>query len=124
MLFRSRKHWLQSAGDISYDGPDLALLVKKNFRRIAVTGNTNIAIKFLKNRISFLRKLERRPVFIHDNCTGCRECIMICPHNAITMHPVKKNHVVLSDNKCIRCFCCSEVCQFKAVEVRVKLFGV
>jgi ferredoxin len=37
---------------------------------------------------------------------------------------VKPN--ILSDNdpaKCIRCFCCSEVCTDDAVEIRRKLFG-
>jgi len=39
------------------------------------------------------------------------------------MHPKKDNYIVLTDSKCIRCFCCSEVCQSKAVEIRRKFFG-
>jgi len=116
--------WLRSEDDLAYDGPDLNSIILKNFRRIPITLNTNIALKFLKNRIKFLRKIERRPVFIHDNCTGCLECIKICPENAIEMHLQKKNYVILTDSKCIRCFCCSEVCQSEAVEIRRKLFGV
>lgn len=120
----ARGKWLKSVNEIWYDGPPLETVKKKDFRKIAITHNSNISIKFLKNRLTFLRKLERRPVFIHRNCTGCMECIKICPENAIVMHAEKKNHVVLTDSECIRCYCCSEVCRYKAVEVRRKLVGV
>ncbi|OFY57215.1 MAG: hypothetical protein A2V50_02060 [Bacteroidetes bacterium RBG_19FT_COMBO_42_10] len=119
----TRKLWLKDPGEIIYDGPELSTIIRKEFKRIPVSGNTNISIRFLKNRLLFLKKTERRPVFIHGSCTGCMECIKICPVNAIAMHPEKKNHVVLTDSKCIRCFCCSEVCQYHAVEIRRKFFG-
>jgi len=115
--------WLRDPDEIIFNGPELKTLIKNDFRRIPIAANENISLKFLKNRLRFMRKLERRPVFIHDNCTGCLECIKICPANAIKMHPVKKNHVVLTDSKCIRCYCCSEVCQSNAIEIRRKLFG-
>ncbi len=114
--------WLNRIDDIDYDGPELSTIIRKDFKRIPVTRDSNISFRFVSNRLKFLRKLERRPVFIHKNCTACLECIKICPVNAITMHGVKKNYVVLTDSKCIRCFCCSEVCQSNAVEIRRKLF--
>jgi len=115
--------WLKSADEINYNGPVLNSLIRKDFKRIHVTGDTNISLKFLKDRIRFLRKFERRPVFIHGNCAGCKKCIKICPRNAITMDRDIKNYVVLTDRKCIRCFCCSEVCKFDAVKIKVKVFG-
>ncbi|MCU0473155.1 MAG: DUF362 domain-containing protein [Bacteroidales bacterium] len=81
-------------------------------------------IKSGKSRIKFPRKFERRPVFNHRNCTGCLECIEICPEKAIIMHHDKPNYVLLTDNKCSRCFCCSEVCQSNAIDIRRKSFGV
>lgn len=120
----ARGRWLKSPGEIIYDGPELKSLIKHDFKRIPVTRDRNISFKFVSNRLKFLRKLERRPVFNHKNCTGCNECIKICPVNAITMHDTKKNWVLLTDSKCIRCFCCSEVCQYHAVEIRRKPFGV
>jgi uncharacterized protein (DUF362 family) len=119
----SRGLWLKDKHEIIYDGPELKTLIRENFKRIHISTNENISIKFLKNRFRFLKKVERRPVFIHKNCTGCLECIKICPANAIVMHTEKKNHVVLTDHKCIRCFCCSEVCQSDAVQIRRKFFG-
>ncbi|HSL85655.1 MAG TPA: DUF362 domain-containing protein [Bacteroidales bacterium] len=120
----ARGHWLNSQDEIIYDGPDLESLIRKDFIRIPADNFRNIAVKFIRNRLLSVRRLQRRPVFLHDKCIGCRDCIRICPKNAIDMHPVKKNHVVLTDSKCIRCFCCAEVCTSKAIDVRRKPFGV
>lgn len=119
-----RKKWLQNMEDIIYDGPEISTLIKKDFRKVPISGNRNIALQFVIKRIKPLRKLERRPVFIHENCTGCLKCVKICPVNAIEMHKEKKNHIVLNDSRCIRCFCCSEVCMDNAVEIKRKVFGV
>jgi uncharacterized protein (DUF362 family)/Pyruvate/2-oxoacid:ferredoxin oxidoreductase delta subunit len=120
----SRGKWLKDAGEIVYDGPALGTVIRKDFKRIPVSRtNKNISLEFFKNRLKVIRKLEPRPVFNHLNCTGCLDCIKICPVNAIRMHPKKENYVVLTDSKCIRCFCCSEVCQSSAVEIRRKFFG-
>lgn len=119
----SRKVWMKDKSEIEYIGPELETIKKNGFKKLPVADNEKILGKFLKNRLTLIKKLERRPVFIHRNCTGCRECIKICPVNAIKMHPEKVNHVVLKDSICIRCFCCSEVCQYHAVEVRRKYFG-
>jgi uncharacterized protein (DUF362 family)/Pyruvate/2-oxoacid:ferredoxin oxidoreductase delta subunit len=118
-----RGKWLSSPEDIIYDGPELTSLVKESFRRIPLSRISNISMKFILNRITFLRRFERRPAFIHQNCTGCQKCVKICPVSAIKPLPSKKEHIVLTDRLCIRCFCCSEVCNDNAVEVRVKVFG-
>jgi uncharacterized protein (DUF362 family)/Pyruvate/2-oxoacid:ferredoxin oxidoreductase delta subunit len=118
-----RGKWLSSADEIEYYGPELQSLIMQDFIRVGVRSNGNIALQFVIRRIKPLRKLEHRPVFIRNKCIGCGKCIAICPVKAIKFHPVKKNHVVLTDSKCIRCFCCSEVCPENAVEIRRKLFG-
>ncbi|MEI6048881.1 MAG: DUF362 domain-containing protein [Bacteroidota bacterium] len=119
-----RKNWLQSVDDILYDGPEIGSIIKQDFIKIPVSTNNNIALQFVMRRIKFLKKLERRPVFIHENCTGCQKCVNICPVQAIKPLPSQKTHIVLTDSKCIRCFCCSEVCTDDAVEIRRKVFGV
>jgi uncharacterized protein (DUF362 family)/Pyruvate/2-oxoacid:ferredoxin oxidoreductase delta subunit len=120
----SRKLWLGSEEDIIYDGPDQNTIIIRDFKKIPVAANSNISLQFVMRRIKPLRKLERRPVFIHERCTGCLRCVKICPGNAIVPHPSKDNFIILTDNKCIRCFCCSEVCTDSAVEIRRKVFGV
>jgi uncharacterized protein (DUF362 family)/NAD-dependent dihydropyrimidine dehydrogenase PreA subunit len=119
-----RKTWLGSEEEIIYNGPDINTVTKEGFKRIPVSYSNNIAIRFVMKRIKILRKLERRPVFIHENCTGCQKCVRICPVEAIKPLPSKKTHIVLTDNKCIRCFCCTEVCLDNAVEIKRKVFGV
>lgn len=118
-----RKNWLQSEEEISYNGPELGTIIKEGFKKIPVSGSKNISLQFVMKRIKFLKKLQRRPVFIHENCTGCQKCVQICPVQAIQPLPSNKTHIVLTDSICIRCFCCSEVCTDDAVEIRRKLFG-
>jgi uncharacterized protein (DUF362 family)/NAD-dependent dihydropyrimidine dehydrogenase PreA subunit len=120
----ARRRWLKDQDDIIYDGPELKSVIKSDFRRLPISPNENIAVKFIRHRLSFIKKLEKRPVFNHDKCTGCQECVKICPVNAISMHAEKKNHVVLTDKKCIRCFCCAEVCRYNAIDIKRKVFGV
>jgi uncharacterized protein (DUF362 family)/Pyruvate/2-oxoacid:ferredoxin oxidoreductase delta subunit len=119
-----RKTWLQSEDDIVYDGPEIKTIVKEGFIKVPVSHSNNIALQFVMKRIKFMRKLERRPVFIHDKCSGCQKCVNICPVQAIEPLTSKKTHIVLTDSKCIRCFCCSEVCTDDAVEIKRKIFGV
>jgi ferredoxin len=119
-----RKTWLQSEEDIVYDGPEMSLIIKEGFLKVPISHINNIAFKFIMHRVSFLRKFERRPIFIHEKCTGCRKCVNICPVQAIKPLPSNKKHIVLTDSKCIRCFCCSEVCNDDAVEIKRKVFGV
>ncbi|TAL79184.1 MAG: DUF362 domain-containing protein [Bacteroidetes bacterium] len=118
-----RKNWLQTEEDIIYDGPEISTIIKEGFIKIPVSDTNNIALQFVMKRIKFLKKFERRPVFLHGKCTGCQKCVDICPVEAI--HPLlsKKTHILLTDSKCIRCFCCSEVCNDNAVEIRRKVFG-
>jgi len=119
-----RKIWLGSEEDIIYDGPEVESILKKGFKKVPISTTNNIALKFILKRITFLKKLERRPVFIHENCTGCQKCVNICPVQAIAPLPSKKTHIILTDSKCIRCFCCSEVCTDNAVVIKRKVFGV
>ena len=119
-----RKKWLNSEDEILYDGPELSSIIKSGFLKIPVSTTDNIALQFVMKRIPLMRKFERRPVFNHERCTGCQKCVNICPVQAIQPLPSKKTHILLTDSKCIRCFCCSEVCMDDAVEIRRKVFGV
>jgi ferredoxin len=119
-----RKKWLQSEDEIIYDGPEMSSIIKTGFTRIPISTTNNIALKFVMGRIKFLKKLERRPVFLHEKCTGCQKCVNICPVQTILPLPSDKTHILLTDSKCIRCFCCSEVCTDNAVLIRRKVFGV
>jgi uncharacterized protein (DUF362 family)/Pyruvate/2-oxoacid:ferredoxin oxidoreductase delta subunit len=119
-----RRNWLQSEEDIIYDGPEISTIIIADFRKIPISGNSYSGLRFILERAKFFRRLERRPVFLHHICTGCRKCVDICPSDAIQSLPWNKKHIALTDSKCIRCYCCAEACADSAVDVRVKLFGV
>ena len=120
----NEKHWLQSSEEIEYDGPALETIKKEGFKKIPASASRNTALKFLIGRMGFLKKLERRPVFIYAKCTGCLKCVKICPVYAIQSSQSDNRRIKLTDSKCIRCFCCAEVCQDNAVNVKVKILGV
>lgn len=60
--------------------------------------------------------LRPRPVFVHRKCDGCGTCVRACPAGAIAMDEKRRPHVDVK--KCIRCYCCQELCPKTDVEVR------
>lgn len=80
-----------------------------------------MSIHFLNGRVpafveGFLMNiLQPKPIFMHQDCTGCRDCKLSCPPDAITMI---NNRPVVDLKKCIRCFCCQELCPKKAVKIK------
>ena len=51
-------------------------------------------------------------------CKGCGKCATHCPAKAIT---VIKGKAKVKQKKCIRCYCCQELCPFDAVKFRKPL---
>lgn len=62
-----------------------------------------------------------RPVFEHEHCVGCADCVNNCPPKALVLNEDKRPVVDL--DKCIRCFCCQELCPKKAVEIKRPWLG-
>lgn len=55
------------------------------------------------------------PELIQENCKGCGRCVESCPMDTMAM---KNGKPVFYLGNCIRCFCCQEMCEFKAIRVR------
>ena len=69
----------------------------------------------------FARKhLTARPVIIPELCQACNICGRSCPPQAIHMDD---GHAVINESKCIRCYCCQEVCPHAAVKLRRNTVG-
>jgi uncharacterized protein (DUF362 family)/Pyruvate/2-oxoacid:ferredoxin oxidoreductase delta subunit len=63
----------------------------------------------------FLRHhIASRPVAVEGICKLCGECLKICPADAISNHG-KGKPPAFDYERCIRCYCCLEVCPHKAM---------
>ncbi len=59
------------------------------------------------------RFLSSRPVQRPGDCIGCGKCARLCPAGAMVMK--KNNFIDIDYEKCIRCYCCQEVCPEDAI---------
>jgi uncharacterized protein (DUF362 family)/NAD-dependent dihydropyrimidine dehydrogenase PreA subunit len=55
-----------------------------------------------------------------DKCTACGFCAKHCPVDAIT---IEDGRARMDHSKCIRCYCCHELCPQLAVELKRPLLG-
>lgn len=69
----------------------------------------------------FMRKyVLQKPVVDSNKCKLCGECWKICPAKAIT-HNIRG--VQFDYDRCIRCYCCLEVCLHGAIHAKEPLLG-
>ncbi len=59
----------------------------------------------------------------NDRCTACGTCVQSCPVAAITIETVsdrgeQKQRACMDLTKCIRCYCCHELCPHDAVDLK------
>jgi uncharacterized protein (DUF362 family)/NAD-dependent dihydropyrimidine dehydrogenase PreA subunit len=70
-----------------------------------------------------IRRLLRRHLIaiprVMCGCVGCGECVDVCPVGAMT----PGRPVVVDLDKCIRCYCCHEVCPYNQIELRRGFLG-
>ncbi|MFA4843597.1 MAG: DUF362 domain-containing protein [Candidatus Margulisiibacteriota bacterium] len=120
-------------------GPELAALRqadwRKSFSNLGLIGELpDWLIKLLS---PLLEQIKIYPVIDQSKCTKCLVCVNNCPAKTIKKtHPLPKQTgpspslnkrggvgggelVVWIDQKnCISCFCCHELCQYKAIELQ------
>lgn len=68
--------------------------------------------------------ITRRPVIKVKGCIGCKKCKIHCPVEAIEMVETRKrkNKVAkINYDKCIKCFCCQELCPEHTIKVKTPL---
>ena len=59
-------------------------------------------------------QLTSKPV-INSKCIGCGRCSQHCPPKAIT---IKEKRANIDYKKCIRCYCCQELCEYQGVDLK------
>ena len=72
-------------------------------------------IKFIKNAIT------PRPYIVEADCVKCGICVSMCPvePKAVDWHDGNKNKAPsYKYDRCIRCYCCQELCPESAVHIK------
>ncbi len=83
-------------------------------RRPPASVKTGIIRTFLKNQLC------PKPVMEEALCTNCGTCVKVCSVDpkAIDWHSGDKTgHPTFNHNRCIRCFCCQEMCPEGAITI-------
>lgn len=52
---------------------------------------------------------------ITSDCRGCGECVRSCPQKTISL---VDGRAEINYGKCIKCFCCQELCPFEAIKIK------
>jgi uncharacterized protein (DUF362 family)/Pyruvate/2-oxoacid:ferredoxin oxidoreductase delta subunit len=59
--------------------------------------------------------MSAKPIIEKEICKLCNQCVKICPTKAL----IEKNKGLVFDyGKCIRCFCCQEICPEGAITIQ------
>ena len=89
-------------------------------RRPPVYPRGRWAMSFIKNRIC------PRPTIDKTKCTNCGRCVSHCPvtPKAVDWHGGDESRPPTHKyDRCIRCFCCQELCPEGAILIRQPLLG-
>ena len=104
--------------NIEIVGNDLESFVDKSFnikRKAPRSSEGRRIMRFVRNRLS------EKPVIDKKKCNTCGTCIKVCPVDpkSVDWHTGDKNKPPsYKYNRCIRCFCCQELCPEGAITVK------
>ena len=93
--------------------PDYEYITPNNFKPFA-----NLP-QWLQGPVN--KMMTQRPTINKKKCKGCKKCFEHCPVKAISMVETRGSDVKKAEidyDKCIRCFCCQELCPFGVVKVK------
>lgn len=108
--------------NITLLGDDIGPLINPSFdiERSPLKQSESSKLKLLRKHVL------RRPFIIDEACQKCGVCVEVCPvqDKAIDFKDSNKTSPPVYDyNKCIRCYCCQEMCPYSAIEVKKPLLG-
>ena len=102
-------------------GENVENLVVKDFQNITPNVQKPYANYVPQCLQKFVHNImTQRPKINHKICRGCGKCFEHCPVKAISMIVDKNGKKVakIDYDKCIRCFCCQELCPFGVIKIK------
>lgn len=116
-----QEYGIGSYENIELIGDSIEPLINQNFK----IDHSKIKIEDA-NKFALLRKVVRRPYIEDEVCKTCGVCVEVCPieEKAINWKNGDKSIPPIYDyTKCIRCYCCQEMCPHHAIEVKTPILG-
>jgi uncharacterized Fe-S center protein len=111
--------FIQTAKLVRFFAEADALIGISHFKGHMVTGFggalKNLGMGCSSRAGKLMQHSDISPVVYARKCTGCGECVKVCPANAINL---KNKKSVIDGSKCIGCATCIAVCPFAAIDVQ------
>jgi len=124
-LVYGEEYGLGTYTNIEYVGDPMDSFVSSDFEVNRSPQKTTTDTSFLST--SFMRRFTApRPTINPDLCTKCGRCVEVCPAQpkALLWKDGQKTVPPVYDYaKCIRCYCCQEMCPFEAIYIKVPPLG-
>ncbi len=111
--------------DVAVVGDSLESLIVKDFKGPSTfSGASNSKPRSRSMGLAIvgamIKETALRPHILKDRCIGCMKCMRSCPMKAITAVNKKPS---IDYKKCIKCYCCHEMCDEHAIELDRSLKG-
>jgi len=114
------KWGLGSASEIEILGDDLPVFPDYKVNRTPMSTTSGVGSSLGK------RLLAPRPFIREELCSRCGTCVQVCPADPKAVDWRSSDHStppVHDYDRCIRCYCCQEMCPERAIEVRTPPLG-
>ncbi len=101
--------------EIEVRGDPLSMFCRGGFRAPAsyARGRAGFRVPLFFRVVHRLGRIYHlRPVVVPSRCTGCARCVRACPVHASAIVDGK---ACIDRKKCIRCYCCHEMCEAGAI---------
>lgn len=114
--------YLDEALSVEVLGETVEALAVQNYKTVVPDGYRPFATSMPKWMQPVVHRLTtQRPSVNRRKCRGCKKCFEHCPVKAISMVPTQRGGLPKAKfdyTKCIRCYCCQELCPFGLVKVK------
>lgn len=92
-------------------------LIIKDYKQVEIKKRNVIVallLPFLTRPVATFRAKFRPYPHFNDDCILCNRCVHICPAKVLKQENKK---IVINHKKCVRCYCCHEVCPKNAIDL-------